>query len=93
MKKKNLNPISKIKFRWFMVLINGSIEFQECKIFNNVYHFMIMLNEYKVKHGFKLNKKKIKRRKCLYVVQAVATRGGFMLLCYMVVKLLWLRLR
>jgi hypothetical protein len=49
---------------------------------------MIMLNEYKVKHGFKLNKKKIKRRKCLYVVQAVATRGGFMLLCYMVVKLL-----
>jgi hypothetical protein len=49
---------------------------------------MIMLNEYKVKHGFKLNKKKIKRRKCLHVVHAVATRGGFMLLCYMVVKLL-----
>ena len=49
---------------------------------------MIMLNEYKVKHGFKLKKKIIKKRKWLHVVQAVAPRGGFMLLCYMVVKLL-----
>lgn len=53
-RKKNIDPTSKFKCKRFKVSVDGSINFKECKIFNNVHHFRDMLREYKVKHDYHL---------------------------------------
>ena len=48
-KTKNLDPPFKFKYKRIMVLVNGSINFKKCYIFNNIHHFKYMSREYEVK--------------------------------------------
>ena len=50
----NIDPAFKMTCKKFRVLVNGFIEFQECKIFNDMCHFKDILKEYEVKYCFQL---------------------------------------
>jgi hypothetical protein len=51
-----VDSTSHFKDKIFKVRVDGSIKFFKCKVFNNISHFIDVLIEYKLKHGYYLKR-------------------------------------